>query len=670
MKLVLNRGHVETSGDMVTTGFRIKTSQKMFRMLSDGLYSDKVRAIIRELGTNAADAHVAAGKREVPFTVHLPNNLEPWFSVSDEGTGLSDADMHGIYTTYGESNKTDSNEFTGALGLGSKSPFSYTDSFTVESRYNGTKTVYNAFINEEGVPSLARLTQEPTDESNGLTVQFPVKSSDFWEFREKAQETYKWFRVRPTVKGHASFTYPVRDYLRKTDSYAVNKASTYDSALVMGNVAYPVSTSDIRDLAQQERALLNWGVELYVKIGDVDMTANREALSYDKGTTAKIKELLTLAIRDLEKEVTKDIASKPTIWTARKALYEVQQSFREFNFKAVWGGKELYSYVQAKTGNETATIEKLSRKDRKGKFSMGRATADNLSADGTPVYLNDGMGTYAALRRMMEEGTEKAIYVVSGYSQQWLDDTGVGEVAIKASTLPRPARASYARGAAAKAKLYTLRSYSDNTPSDNWTPAEVEIDDGGVYVELSRFNVVVGDYSPDNCRTEHPRELRRTLEILEALGEGVTLYGIRPADKHRLGKSEGEWIHLKTHLEQVLEDAHAKYEEDAILALAHKRLSDRIDFAKYSKKQWQPGSKFGEYVATVAATKKANDKEAVNNYLRLRSYLGKGEPKEDNTLQTLKEEVYSKYPMLQFINWYGNGHDAAIADYVNLIDSK
>ena len=140
--------------------FRIRNSAKAFNILSSGLYANKIRAIIRELSCNAIDSHVAAGRIETPFDVHLPNQLEPWFAIRDYGTGLSHEQVTNIYTTYFESTKTDSNAFIGALGLGSKSPFSYTDNFTVTAVKDGRKGIYTAFINEQGVPSIALMMEE------------------------------------------------------------------------------------------------------------------------------------------------------------------------------------------------------------------------------------------------------------------------------------------------------------------------------------------------------------------------------------------------------------------------------------------------------------------------------------------------------------------------------
>jgi len=80
--------------------FRIRNSAKAFNILSSGLYANKIRAIIRELSCNATDSHVAAGRAGTAFDVHLPNALEPYFSIRDYGTGLSHDQVTSIYRKY------------------------------------------------------------------------------------------------------------------------------------------------------------------------------------------------------------------------------------------------------------------------------------------------------------------------------------------------------------------------------------------------------------------------------------------------------------------------------------------------------------------------------------------------------------------------------------------
>ena len=171
--------------------FRIRNSAKAFNILSSGLYANKIRAIIRELSCNAVDSHVAAGNQDTPFDVHLPNQLDPTFRIRDYGTGLSHDQVLNIYTTYFESTKTESNAFIGALGLGSKSPFSYTDNFTVTAIKDGKRNVYSAFINGEGVPSIALMHGEDTDEPIGVEIQFAVTDRyDYDKFRSEDRKTH------------------------------------------------------------------------------------------------------------------------------------------------------------------------------------------------------------------------------------------------------------------------------------------------------------------------------------------------------------------------------------------------------------------------------------------------------------------------------------------------
>jgi len=168
--------------------FRIRNSAKAFNILSSGLYANKIKAIIRELSCNAIDSHTAAGTNQ-PFEVHLPTTLEPWFYIRDFGTGLNHEQVSNIYTTYFESTKTESNAFIGALGLGSKSPFSYTDNFTVTAIKDGHKGIYTAFINDVGVPSIALMGEEQVTEPNGVEVKFSV--NDRYDFNKFADEANK-----------------------------------------------------------------------------------------------------------------------------------------------------------------------------------------------------------------------------------------------------------------------------------------------------------------------------------------------------------------------------------------------------------------------------------------------------------------------------------------------
>jgi hypothetical protein len=57
----------------------------------------------------------------------------------------------------------------------------------------------------------------------------------------------------------------------------------------MGNVAYPVSLNKV-DFSDEERTILqNFPVDLFFEIGDLEVAASREGLSYDDRTTLAIR---------------------------------------------------------------------------------------------------------------------------------------------------------------------------------------------------------------------------------------------------------------------------------------------------------------------------------------------------------------------------------------------
>lgn len=303
--------------------FRIRNSAKAFNILSSGLYANKIRAIIRELSCNAVDSHTAADKIDVPFDIHLPNQLEPWFAIRDYGTGLSHEQVTNIYTTYFESTKTDSNEFIGALGLGSKSPFSYTDNFTVTAIRNGVKGIYTAFINDQGVPSIALMTSEESTEPSGVEVKFSVNDRyDFSKFHDEARHVYTYFKLRPVVNGVSNFTfrdvtYETKDIVSGVHSYQGSSRSV----AVMGNIAYPIEVPNAEQTLGELRNLLNCGLELHFSIGELDFQASREGLSYIPQTVESIKQKLISVNAALAVVIAKEADAIPNLWDRAIYLY-------------------------------------------------------------------------------------------------------------------------------------------------------------------------------------------------------------------------------------------------------------------------------------------------------------------------------------------------------------
>ena len=252
MKYGTQASKTTTSGGLdAPQQFSIQNSQIAFETLSSRLYTDPIRAVIRELSCNAYDAHVAAGKKDQPFEVALPTNFDPSFRIRDYGPGMSHEQVLSLYCTYFASDKTNNNSVIGAFGLGSKSPFAYflrngkAGGFAVISCYGGKARTYAAFI-DNGFPKVELQDERDTTPGNtGLEVIFPVEQRDVWEFENKARIVFEFFDPPPKFNKRMEVSRP--EYTIETERWGLRKSADTEQGTgvraVMGGVAYTVTTS-------------------------------------------------------------------------------------------------------------------------------------------------------------------------------------------------------------------------------------------------------------------------------------------------------------------------------------------------------------------------------------------------------------------------------------------
>ena len=309
--------------------FRIRNSAKAFGILSSGLYANKIRAIVREYSCNAVDSHIEAGRTDTPFDVHLPNSLEPWFAIRDYGVGLDEQQVRNIFTTYFESTKTETDDLIGGLGLGSKSAFSYTDNFTIGAIKNGMKRVYTAFINDQGVPSIAPMGEEESEEPTGVEIRFAVENNyDFQKFFNEARHVYKYFKMRPIVSGGPyQFEFDDPEYVDRDVIPGVHTSTdTRHSYAIMGNIEYPLDIPNNMDLGDVGH-LLRCGLVIEFNIGELDIQASREGLSYIPETVAAIKAKLEAVNNVLADKVANEVNAIENKWEKAYALKKKQGSY-------------------------------------------------------------------------------------------------------------------------------------------------------------------------------------------------------------------------------------------------------------------------------------------------------------------------------------------------------
>jgi len=308
MKLTVDNQHFEGIVPSNRIPFKIATNAKLFGILSDGIYKDKILAVIRELSCNAHDVHVET-KNTKPFRVYVPNRLEPTFAVEDEGTGIDPARIAEIYWTYGESSKTNSNDTIGALGLGSKSPFAYTkSSFVVKNRWKGNEHTYFCFINETGVPDGSEISISPTDKPDGITVELAARDEDVYAFHDRVRSFFKYWEKKPEFIGE-EIEVPVPEKVFEGTNWYYEKRDTYNrnALAVMGNVPYPIDISAIPSPSQALRFIATNSFVITFPLGTLSFQASREELSYEKVTIDTLEKVAKVMLVELKKSIASEI---------------------------------------------------------------------------------------------------------------------------------------------------------------------------------------------------------------------------------------------------------------------------------------------------------------------------------------------------------------------------
>ena len=688
--------------------FRIRNSAKAFNVLSSGLYSNEIRALLRELSCNAVDSHVAADKRDTPFDVHLPNQLEPWFSVRDYGTGLSHDQVTNIYTTYFESSKTESNDFIGALGLGSKSPFSYTENFTVTAVQNGRKGIYTAFINGEGVPSIALMTEEETTDPNGVEVKFSVNDRyDYEKFRHEALFVYRYFKLRPVISGYAGFKFSDPKYLDKNIIPGVHSIEGYNSFAVMGNISYPISVPNADTTLGDLRRLLSCGLVIEFGIGELDFQASREGLRYIPQTIDSIKRKLEQLNKQLAITIGQEAEKisnewerayhlhdrhNTDLWKSAVIDYVTTSKFALFN-AASYSKQQVISIKVDDLAKDYNIVLRPFIK-HSGKVSCTTATYHN--EHGTEKDVNGKFITWGVWKFLVDKtqqfvinDTKKGALARAKYHYRnqkdkhysrtvWVieanDKTKLTKVAEFLKTLHSPPESQICKASQLLEKERNTslgknvsilkledRSVRYRESKTVWVSAGKvdEYDDTETYYYLPMIGFKA------QGKVEDVKELNRYLDRAK-IHPGI-VFGVRKNDLDYI-KTKSNWINLDEYIVEKL----GKADISNVMGLV-KQAIDIQDFMKYNVldliKVESPFHKlvtiFKDVTAVASDVHRGLDwlcaKYEVKSYSSPQSLIDK--------YQAEVKAVASHYPLLEHVSTY-NINRKAVAEYINLIDQS
>ena len=331
MKTNLDTTKHEIVGSKETRNLTIEANGKAFKELISGIYSDKAYAIARETMANCVDSHVQAGTPERAFDIRIPTTFEPEYLIRDYGVSMTHETVMTLYSTLFRSTKDDpnsdeSNKFVGKFGLGSKSPFSYTDAFQLTAFLDGECRVYDIYFNG-GIPQIALFASTETDEPNGIQITFPVDPKDCPDFERAIVRACEGLPVLPNFIGKTP-RIPTRSVVRQGSRWKLlDSTATGSAEAKQGTVLYPLNKHAVIDCPVSLFPLFDLTIHLDFPIGELDVTTSREALSYDASTSANIVRAFEELRQELRDEVVTQLRAATTYHEFNVLFHMMQQKF-------------------------------------------------------------------------------------------------------------------------------------------------------------------------------------------------------------------------------------------------------------------------------------------------------------------------------------------------------
>lgn len=533
--------------------YDIEVNAAAFAVLSKDIYTDNIRAVIREYSCNALDAHKDAGNPN-KFDVILPTRFEPTFIVRDYGTGLSHEDAMTIFKKYFSSTKRDSNTQIGMLGLGSKSGFAISRSFDVVSYHNGTERVYSSYQDEEDIPHFVLLSEQDTDEPNGLKISVPVKSHDVSAFVNKAIQVFRVFDDKdlPNIKqevldGVAKYK---KSCVLSQPDYMILEGESWNAkqSVLMGNVEYAVK--DLSFLPSELSYFQNMHIILKMPIGSCSFDAGRENIKHNSNAT---KQNIIEALRKVDKDLIATLESKivgaKTFYEAMQIARKTKDLYKGDIDRLKWNGKKLQ---RTKFGDPPAFYYTS--------YSQTRNEMEYPDYDERTVYFWDKQG-YSHRAKYYLSKPDNDYTKIAVIKPEHVDIVGIDKSIVRnLDDLEVPPKKHNTVSAYDPVKVfewngntYTGKSTKyNNGARSNWSPATVNYKDPNelIYVEVSHF---------EPCGVYGMRDMGSIGRIIKDLefiiGPINTLYGVKSAATQQKKFRESSFISLFDYIKREVDKA-------------------------------------------------------------------------------------------------------------------
>lgn len=697
MKLNETRPNIQTSGGWEEEFFSIKDQGMIFEILRSKMYSNPILAICREISCNARDAHREVGTPDVPVHIHLPNHLEPYYKIKDFGPGISPDRMLNIFIKYTASTKRDDNVQTGGFGLGAKTPFAYSDSFSIVTIHNGTRYNYTCLIDETKVGKLMKGSESPTTEPSGTEIQIPVLPQDFRAFADWTEQATRHWSVKPIIKG-SNIRYQSQEKILEgaNGDWAITASDggwQRTAKLVIDGIEYPLEMDALRKYADPKLIDSSRGnFVMYFGVGELTLSASREQVYLDKQTQEKIRKRMEEVNAEIRKRVTDKIESFPNLWDAN--IYyrrELTQAFQSLDFLGPlkWRGIDLHhGYLETVCPTFTFTKGKYSRAGHDPN-KITRSTGHNINfQEDSMLFVNDlplKAPTPRHVKKAFEENDKiKTCQVVCPSDKMTIDDLNkklhLDKMQPRLLSSVTKASARAYTPAASRLLIFKFDAAASNFRQVSYSSLEEDNNTDKVLCMLSRDSYGSGrQVSLKNKKVLSISALRSLAEKKK----GTSFYGVdidTPSD--RIEEEFSDFKEMDEYLEEeVFSDKTINYVEikfatmhsyhtDETFLRNQANLNPMIKDAKsFFFKRFNLHQKIKDINTGDLGLLEVY--ESVNGAIsdtKIKEFV-KQNPEWD--VETINKEFEKKYPLLRHINRYNLAQIVdAVAQYINLIDKN
>lgn len=696
MKLQLENRKTQKAGSFQSEHFGIGDEVVIMQILRSKMYSNPIKTICQEIMSNARDAHREVGTPKKAISVKLPNKIDNAYKVQDFGPGITPDRMGNVFIKYGNSTKRKKNVETGGFGLGAKSPFAYSDTFTIvtvtdELGYN-MRREYIAILDESNLGQLNLFKEEKTDEHTGTSLIVTSKPDDFHSFQRYTHDVGLFWDVKPKITGKSEFEWENVNSVMSGKDWNLFTRSTWNTSevvAVLDGVPYPVDqrSLNLNELEDDEKSIINGLFSssyttcvLTFKVGQLKPTANREALEYDKVTVKTIRNRLVKSVKEMQTFFSDKLKGANDLWEAYLLLDELRGEFSFLTNNAIWNG------ITLRQGNRfymPSSCEVWNFRESNGKIK-GRRDSSFTPKKNKMLYVEDSGMVRPSRPRIQTIFNENEVETVSVVMFSNSESDNVQDTIVKwkkenhwdeLNPLPMSEVEKFKaprapRGEARKlAKVRESDTYYNNRSERKcrWSEAEdMEVGKGkGAYVILE-------------CRRPYmgTRELdANDIDIIRGLlkGTGYNLYGIYRRHEKQIGKgwksvqellqAQQKQLELKLG-DMVNEDMQC---EDNICEELNKILTKPKVFNQIENSDG-PAAQLVEF-----RTRSAKSQKEIGKLGKLNRLLGKIDKKRTaSTLRRLEKAFIKAYPLCKYLyHWNLSGQAAgAVVEYVNMMDEK